>query len=114
MPSTTEWEKLPNQWTGLCRCGEKTAQYRCREKFSSGSVGEWVHLCEPHALEYNGHRPLPEGMRTVPPTSEQLAKESGERIERETLESGEPKTDADKLLDELRHGETQIPDYEEL
>ncbi len=67
----------------------------------------------PHALEYYSHRPLPEGMRTVPPTSEQLAKESGERTERETLESGEPKTDADKLLEELRH-EPKIPHYEEL
>jgi hypothetical protein len=114
MPSTTEWEKLPANWTGLCRCGEKSAQFRNREKFSSGNIGEWLYFCEQHAIEYNGYRALPEEMRTVPPTFEQSSKELSDRIEREAYEGREPKTDTDKLLNELQHGEPKIPDYDEL
>ena len=49
-----------------------------------------------------------------PPTHEQALKQGEERRERELQESDEPKTEADKLLDELKHGEPKTPDYDEL
>jgi hypothetical protein len=65
MPSSTEWQKLPDTWPGPCACKEK-AVYRNREKFSSGEIGVWQYFCETDAIRYNGFKELPEMPMTPP------------------------------------------------
>jgi hypothetical protein len=49
-----------------------------------------------------------------PPTLEQALKEGDERRERELAQDDEPRTAEDKILEDLKRPQTEVPDYDKL
>lgn len=56
-----------------------------------------------------------ENAKKQPPTYEQSSNEEAERREQESEQNDEPKTDVDKLMDELKRGKPEEqPSYDQL